>query len=871
MNSKKLLFTCITILVIMLTSCINQPEQKTAQIPSFISISEDVFTIINKEISISVNAEVSDSGYLSYQWYSANDKLSKGTLIDNANSYTYIPETKMTGNFYYYCVIKNTLGDSSRSVESPRILVSISENQNAKLPNILLQPQNYSGSFDEAYSFSCLAISPDDGELTYQWYYSIDNETYGEVIENATDAQLSGIIDNSSLGYYYCVITNLIEDNGDGGKKSAQIKTNTVLLSNDLVVANIPMIISQPESCTAVIPATRVFSVGAYSIDEGQLSFQWHSVSEDGEIDTVIEGANSSTYKVTANEIGKIGYYCVITNAIEDNGDGGKKTATTSTDTAYFDAVYLKGVVSAPTFTIQPSKMNIAPYNQGVSLVCEAESPDYEVSYKWYQSLDGTTENGFSITKGTGINTPNLTTQIFTEKGIYYFYCVATNILPIENEDIKSAAVISEIVSVAYTGLPTLYLNTYDVETSEITKDDYCFGDFKLISEDYGIINYTFSKEKNGEKKEGIKGRGNTSWSMPKKGYSIKFDSKQSFFGLPSAKKWCIIANYSDKTLLRNKLASYIGNEVLDSEWAPTFNSVDVIMNDEYMGNYIFCERNTLSTGRVDVQDISDVDEKLAEGKDSKIIDANSDGEKNLYDGGFLIEVEANETRAKDNDFYFNGTKGGRLFCLKDPDKVSSEVKEVVQSIVLNAENVLYSDGYTDADTGWRKYIDENSVIDWYLINEFAKTNDSIFFSSVYMYYNPEDEKLHMGPIWDFDISFGNVNYNDCDLAEGFWLKKAIWISRMFTDSEFVENVKKRWNEKKLDLYSVINSNLEDLESQIEVSAEYNFERWKILGTYVWPNADGYITRTTYKSEITYLQEWLNQRYSWFDTAINGL
>lgn len=160
------------------------------------------------------------------------------------------------------------------------------------------------------------------------------------------------------------------------------------------------------------------------------------------------------------------------------------------------------------------------------------------------------------------------------------------------------------------------------------------------------------------------------------------------------------------------------------------------------------------------------------------------------------------------------------------------------------------------------------------MANEFAKNNDAIFFSSVYLYYDPTDEKLHIGPNWDFDLAFGNINYNECDETSGFWIKGAVWISRMFQDPAFVEKVKSRWNEKKVDLKNTIipsTGTIQKLSNQISISADYNFKRWEILGEYVWPNADGYAERTTYQSEVDYMINWCNERFSWQDAAINGL
>lgn len=413
--------------------------------------------------------------------------------------------------------------------------------------------------------------------------------------------------------------------------------------------------------------------------------------------------------------------------------------------------------------------------------------------------------------------------------------------------------VVSETVIVGYTGIPTLYLEL-NRAIGDIDKENYVQGKMRLVYAD-GTSDFVYTFK---EKKEGVKGRGNSSWGLPKKSYNIKFDKKQEFFGLPKAKKWCIIANYSDKTLLRNKFASVLGNDVLGKnggEWNPHFESVDVVVNGEYRGNYLFGERITLTDGRVEVQDISKVKE-----------DKNGDGKIDLADGGFIMEVDSR----RDAKFCFDSNKG-LPFTLKDPDEVGTDIQERVKEVVNTAEAALYGDNFADEAEGYAKYLDVNSFIDWYIVNEYAKNNDSIFFASVYIYYNPTDGKLHMGPNWDFDIGFGNVNYNGNDDPNGWWIKGTSWISRLFDDPAFVEKVKARWNAVRADIHSATNTTLPSLAAANKASAELNFECWQILGIYVWPNPAGYATRTTYQSEVDWMVDWLNKRYAWFDSAINGL
>ena len=508
--------------------------------------------------------------------------------------------------------------------------------------------------------------------------------------------------------------------------------------------------------------------------------------------------------------------------------------------------------VATPELTVaeQPAAISIAEKDSSVTITFTAQKGEEAVSYQWFQSADGTTENAEAI---EGANESSFSTDVFTEKGIRYYFCVATA---------GEESVTSDVAAVAYTGLPVLYINT-EIPMEEITKEEYVFGDIKLVYEDGTDFAYTFEKIKDGEKKEGIKGRGNSTWQMAKKGYAFKFDSKQSFFGLAAAKKWCIIANYADKTLLRNVYASLLANELFDAEWNPSFRSVDVVWHGVYQGKYILCERNTVSAGRVEVQDISDYSAKNID--KGKYVDQNDDGVVDLYDGGFILEIDD----WRDAEFWFETEKEKAPVAMKDPDEVSEEIQNHVQALVQTAENSLYAENFKDTTDGWRKYFDEKSVIDWFFVNEIARNHDAKDFSSIYKVYSPVDGKLHYGPIWDFDVGFGNDGEGQVAAVTGWYVKNGFWTARMFEDSLFVANVINRWNEKKEALYASVNTFLSNARDD-SISAECNFMKWDVLGKDIYHNSAGFEERLTYQSEVDYMKDWLLERIAWIDDALSN-
>ena len=378
---------------------------------------------------------------------------------------------------------------------------------------------------------------------------------------------------------------------------------------------------------------------------------------------------------------------------------------------------------------------------------------------------------------------------------------------------------------------PVLELPKIIIETENFndidSKENYIEGTFKFISNDYDFDDF--------EKPIVIRGRGNSTWQMPKKSYQFKFDEKFSLFNLPEDKKWITLANYSDKTMLRNALAFELGYmSVL--EWTPEFHFAELQINGNEIGLYQFMD-------------------KVETGKSNRV---------NIGDG-FLLEVDQLD-RIDDDDISF-WTEKKLLFVVKDPDlKWGSAELEEIKSFVKKTENVLYGNEFDDPIVGYSKYIDIDSFVDWYIINEIAKNNDAIFFSSVYMNYIPGG-KLKMGPIWDFDIAFGNINYNNNEKIDGFYVKNAPWIERLFQDKFFVEKVKSRYNYF-YNNKSTIMDKSNFYSNQLAQARERNESIWKILGKYVWPNN---VYFNSFYEEQNYLNNWISNRMDWLYVEINKL
>ena len=385
---------------------------------------------------------------------------------------------------------------------------------------------------------------------------------------------------------------------------------------------------------------------------------------------------------------------------------------------------------------------------------------------------------------------------------------------------------------------PALKIPTINIEINNFeeinSKDDYVKGTFEFNSRDYDFEDFVQPIK--------IRGRGNSTWDMPKKSYQFKLEEKHNLFNFPEDKKWLMLANYSDKTMLRNALAFELGY-LSKLDWTPNYHFAEVFINGVSKGLYQFTEKvETSDSNRVQIGD-----------------------------EGYLLEVD--QLDRIDNDDIVFRTEKKLLFVVKDPDlKWGSIELSKVKSYVINTENVLYSDNFDDPVNGYSKYLDVDSFVDWYIINEISKNNDAIFFSSVYMNY-VSGEKLKMGPIWDFDIAFGNINYNNNEKIDGFYVRNAPWIERLFQDKFFVEKVKSRYNY----YYNNKNTIIDKANYYSDQLAEARFNNeniWKILGKYVWPNNvtfNSSWSSSPFKEEQNYLNSWISDRMDWLNVEIKKL
>ena len=381
----------------------------------------------------------------------------------------------------------------------------------------------------------------------------------------------------------------------------------------------------------------------------------------------------------------------------------------------------------------------------------------------------------------------------------------------------------------AFTGLPILTIET-EGHQDILSKVDYLRAHFTL-REDVQTRSAGSYMEMDGQ----IKGRGNWTWGERKKPYRIKFDEKQSLLDEPKNKSWVLLANLADKSLIRNQIAFEL-SKMSNLEYTPSSHFVEVLLNNHFRGNYQLCDKLKIGKHRI-----------------------------NVGDDGFFLEVDHRLYREPD----------ARLFSVphieydvdvKEPDvEYNDSNYNYIKNVFEVADAALFADNYTDETNGWRKYIDETSLIDWYLINEIAKNNDAQFIGSCFFNVR-RDGKIKFGPVWDFDIAFGNWDRYGMDTPEGFVVSRTMWMSRFYTDPLFVKNLKERFAyfySKRYDIAQLINT----YSHYLERSAYENDSQWDILYVYDEHN----FLLGNYQNECQWLKEWIFSRFEWLKNEYDKL
>jgi hypothetical protein len=376
----------------------------------------------------------------------------------------------------------------------------------------------------------------------------------------------------------------------------------------------------------------------------------------------------------------------------------------------------------------------------------------------------------------------------------------------------------------SFTGLPMVFINTKN-NAPVVSKDNYVDATFKLdgagVYPDISATNMT------------VKGRGNSTWNMPKKPYKMKFKDKISLFGYTAAKEWVLLANYQDPTLIMNSVAFELGHR-LGLSYTNHANHVEVFLNGTHLGSYVLTEQVETGAGRVDI-------------------------DKNA---GFLVELDI----YYDEEYKFKTNILQLPVMIKAPDIENDSDMDFVKKAMQDIEDALFKPEKYFPNNNYQDLVDIPSLINFLLVNEIVHNGEVHHPKSTYL-YKDKDKKIQWGPLWDFDWGFGYAGsgfeyfkYQGIVFAQVQNPERIgqRFFCHFFNHSSFRQQYKNRWNEIKPQIAS-IDLYVDSLYSMLQKSQLYDMK--------LWPNRG----LRDYNRDITKMKTWLNGRIAYLDGEINKM
>lgn len=427
----------------------------------------------------------------------------------------------------------------------------------------------------------------------------------------------------------------------------------------------------------------------------------------------------------------------------------------------------------------------------------------------------------------TEVSSGNLNKEALT---ISSAFADGTESIEVKSEDGDSSTIVA-----MQSDLPSLQIYLNDTTLDIIHQDkDKKYKDNTVILTDPEET-YSFSEENSVE----IKGRGNSSWrEFDKKGYQIKFSEKKDVFGMGEAKKWVLIPNASDDSLMRNQLAFQLAAE-MDMAFVPEMKYVDLWIDGDYLGTYMLGEKVELGSSRLNL--------------------TNEAGALFEHDEDFYTE----------EDYWFYNEEIQRHFTLKEIDSEDTAVIEAaIESFNTSLTEwmmYLYSLRPKDATLeALSEKIDVDSFAKYYLINDYVMNIES-FGTSFYWYQDGPDDVLHLGPIWDYDTCMGNDGFP----ADGNYGYQHIMFWMLLNKPEFRERVEELYVQYK-DHFDMLDDNVATIKAEIAKSAEMNYLRWDTLGM-INPKKLHLTYSETFDEATSSLETWLKTRETNFHVPVTEM
>lgn len=396
---------------------------------------------------------------------------------------------------------------------------------------------------------------------------------------------------------------------------------------------------------------------------------------------------------------------------------------------------------------------------------------------------------------------------------------------------------------VRLTNLPHVYINTF-TGNSITSKTNYVLARMWYVDEQDSVAFYDSLE---------IRGRGNSTWGLAKKPYKIKFQEKEKFLGkgYAKAKKWTLLANHGDKTLIRNALTRQLG-EWLGLKFNPAAKFIDLTLNNEYVGNYQISDQIDVRPHRVNVTEQDDV---ITE-------------ESNIT-GGYLLEADGFKDFQNGKTGFYTPVKAVpiRIHYPEDDNIISAQYKQI-RNYTYDLEQRLFGKDFKDATEGYRPLVDSVSLANWYLATEISGNIDGFF--STFFYKDRDDDRFFWGPLWDYDIAYGNDSRKGSTSRQlmrdvGYGILRD-WIVRMWEDPWFTTLIARRFNKAvNNNLENYMQEQIDSLVSLLSESQQLNYKRWGIDQRTLRER----VLHSTYNEYINDLRDYVTKHIAYINEVLS--
>lgn len=416
--------------------------------------------------------------------------------------------------------------------------------------------------------------------------------------------------------------------------------------------------------------------------------------------------------------------------------------------------------------------------------------------------------------------------------------------------------------------LPLLKINTFG---QPIPDDPKILALLQVIDNGPGVRNQPFNTPAF-EGAIGIEIRGSSSQTFPKKSFGFETwdalgnDLDTSLLGLPTESDWVLTANFTDKTLMRNVMTYELSRGM--GHYASRSRYCEVLLNGQYLGVYILMEKVKRNINRVDI---------------AKLTPADTSGDE--LTGGYILKIDKTTgTVSGGFNSQYPPINGGPTPLIQyeypDGNVLMPQQSLYIEQYCDSFENALYGPQFTDPLNGYRRYIQLDTWVDYFLINEFSKNVDGYRISTFFHKAKDSDGgRLRMGPVWDYDICWRNADYYNGSSVGGYSytfpyssdpFQVPFWWSRLMQDPSFRNAVRCRWNDLRANLFATANLHawIDSVALHLDESQTRNFIQWPILGVYVWPNPSP--LPPDYPGVVQELKNWIAQRGAWLDANLPG-